>query len=111
LAREGVAGRCAVVAGDFFETALPEGGDVYVLKSVLHDWDDARSIAILKNCREAMGPDSRLLVVERVVPGGLERTEAEYRRIFEAAGFELARSIPTHAPVSIIEGVPRARRA
>lgn len=129
LNRAGVADRCTLIAGDFFEAALPEGGDVYVLKSVLHDWDDARSIAILQRCREAMGPDSRLVVVERLVPdgrgpseaklfdinmlvvtGGLERTEAEYRRIFEAAGFELARSVPTRAPVSIIEGVPRARR-
>src|SRR5215210_121322 len=55
----GVADRCLIVPGDFFE-AVPGGGDVYVLKSVLHDWDDARSTAILKNCRDVMGPGSRL---------------------------------------------------
>ena len=126
LDRAGVTDRCAIVPGDFFG-AIPEGGDVYVLKSVLHDWDDARSIAILKNCRDVMEPGSRLLVVERVVPerhdpseaklfdinmlvvaGGLERTGREHKEILQTAGFELTRIIPTRAPVSIVEGVPHA---
>lgn len=122
----GVADRCAMMPGNFFE-AVPEGGDIYVLKSILHDWDDRQSITILKNCREVMRRGSRVLVIERVVPegneaseaklfdinmlvvtGGLERTESEYQKIFEAAGFELTRIIPTKAPVSIVEGVPHA---
>ena len=88
---------------------------------------DRQSITILKNGREVMRRGSRLLVIERVVPernepseaklfdinmlvltGGLERTEREYQKIFEAAGFELTRTIPTKAPVSIVEGVPSA---
>jgi len=120
----GVADRCAMMPGNFFE-AVPDGGDLYVLKSILHDWDDRQSMTILKNCREVMRRGSRLLVIERVVPegnepseaklfdinmlvvtGGLERTEREYQKIFEAAGFELTRIIPTKAPVSIVEGVP-----
>lgn len=126
MTRTGVADRCTMVAGDFFE-AVPEGGDVYVLKSILHNWDEARSITILKRCRQVMGPGCRLLIVGRVVPegdgsseaklfdinmlvvaGGLERTGQEYREMLEAAGFELTRITPTHAPVSIVEGVPRA---
>ena len=122
----GVADRCAMTPGNFFE-AVPEGGDIYVLKSILHDWDDRQSITILKKCLEVMKRGSRLLVIERVVPegnepseaklfdinmlvvtGGLERTEREYRKIFEAAGFDLTRIIPTKAPVSIVEGISRA---
>ena len=107
LAEAGVADRCQTVAGDFF-AAVPEGGDAYVLKSVLHDWDDERALAILANCRAAMGPDARLLVIERllpdlvtpdvlawllgdvemmILPGGIERTESDYRDLLAAAGF------------------------
>lgn len=125
MAHAGVADRCVMIPGNFFE-AIPQGGDVYMLKSILHDWDDERSITILKNCREVMRCGSRLLVIERVVPegnepseaklfdinmlvvlGGLERTAGEYQGLFEAAGFELTRIIRTEAPVSIVEGVPR----
>ncbi|MDX1650481.1 MAG: methyltransferase, partial [Myxococcota bacterium] len=67
LAAEGLADRCAFVGGDFFE-AVPAGADVYLLKSVIHDWDDARARRILTRCREAMRPDSRLLVLEWIVP-------------------------------------------
>jgi hypothetical protein len=124
----GVSGRVTIAPGDFFES-VPAGGDVYVLKSVLHNWEDPDSIAILKNCRAAMSNRSRLLVVERVVPegnaaseaklfdinmmvvpGGLERTTTEYRNILEASGFDLTRVIPTAAPVSILESVPRPCR-
>lgn len=125
MTREGVVDRCELVAIVFFERA-PGGGNVYVLKSVLHDRDDARSTAILKNCREAMGPrfqastnsganrarwerfvggepfDIKMLVVTC----GLERTEGEYRTIFAPAGFELTRIVPTNAPVCVIEGMP-----
>ena len=126
IAHAGLANRCAMIPGDFFAT-VPTGGDLYLLKSILHNWDDRRSITILRNCRDAMGRDSRLLVVERVVPegnepseaklfdinmlialGGLERTEREYQEIFETAGFQLTRIIPTKSAVSIVEGVPRA---
>jgi hypothetical protein len=123
--RAGVAERCRIAPGNFFES-VPAGGDLYVLKSVLHNWEDAEAIAILKNCRTAMPRGSRLLIVERVVPegnapaeaklfdinmlvvlGGLERTAGEYNRILDSAGFDLHRVLPTHAPVSLIEGAPR----
>jgi hypothetical protein len=125
-AQAGVSGRVTIAPGDFFES-VPAGGDVYVLKSVLHNWEDEETIAILKNCRAAMSREARLLIVERVVPegngpseaklfdinmlvvpGGLERTTIEYGKILEAADLELTRVIPTAAPVSILESVPRS---
>ena len=115
--------RCELVAGDFFES-VPAGGDAYIMKHIIHDWDDERSISILRNCHRAMKDGGRLLLVEMVIapgnepslgklmdinmlilPGGLERTEAEYRELFAAAGFRLTKIIPTASPVSIIEGV------
>jgi precorrin-6B methylase 2 len=124
-ARAGVIDRCDIASGDFFE-AVPAGGDLYVLKSVLHNWDDRESVSILKNCRDAMSHTARLVIVERVVPegngsseaklfdinmlvvpGGLERTAEEYRKILDQAGFELTRVIPTAAPVSIVESAPQ----
>jgi hypothetical protein len=120
----GLAGRCRTEAGSFFE-GVPAGADVYLLRHIIHDWDDDRSVAILKNCRAVMGPGGRLLVVEGIVPpgngpsvskffdlsmmvlpGGMERTEPEYRRLFEAAGFVLKRVVPTASWVSVIEGEP-----
>jgi O-methyltransferase domain len=125
MARAGVADRCAMKSGDFFEAA-PDGGDVYMLKSILHNWDDERSTTILKNCRGVMHRNSRILIIERLVPdgnepseaklfdinmlvilGGLERTQPEYESILEEAGFHVSRVIPTRAPVSILEGVLR----
>jgi hypothetical protein len=124
LADAGVGARATCVAGDFF-AALPSGGDVYVLKSVLHDWDDAAALRILRTCRQAMAQQARLLVAERVIPlgntpaeaklfdinmlvvaGGQERTEREYGALFQAAGFNLTRIIPTRSPLNLIEGVP-----
>jgi ubiquinone/menaquinone biosynthesis C-methylase UbiE len=121
---EGLSDRCEVVAGSFFE-AVPEGADAYILKWIIHDWDDERSIAILKNIRRAMAEDGKLLLVEAVLPtssephfgkfidlnmlvmtGGRERTEQEYRVLLEAAGFKITRLIPTESPMSIIEAVP-----
>jgi hypothetical protein len=124
LKDQGVLSRCEVVSGDFF-TSVPAGGDAYILKGVIHDWDDERAIAILKNCHQAMVENGLLLVVEMVIPpgnnlfvgklldihmlikapGGCERTEAEYRTLFERAGFKLTNIFPTQANVSVIEGV------
>ena len=120
---EGVAGVLELAAGDFFES-VPAGADAYMLKHIIHDWDDARALSILRNCHRAMAQDGKLLLVEMVVPGGnephfakiqdlemllspggLERTEREYRELFAAAGFELTRIIPTASPMSVIEGV------
>lgn len=125
LKTRGVADRAKVVEGDFF-TAIPAGADVYILSQILHDWDDERSLQILGNCRRAMSPSSRLLVLEAVMPervegpsfavaadlfmlvltGGRERTLAEYRTLFASAGFELARVIPTRSPNSVLEARP-----
>ncbi len=121
---KGLSDRCEVVAGNFFE-AVPEGADAYMLKWIIHDWNDERSIAILKNIRRAIAEGGRLLLVEAVLPtgsephfgkfidlnmlvmtGGRERTEEEYRALLEKAGFRLTKIIPTESPMSIIEGAP-----
>lgn len=117
----GLGERCRCVAGDFF-AAVTAGGDAYVLKSVLHNWNDAESTAILRNCRAAMAEGGRVLVVERVIPpgnepaeaklfdvnmlvvlGGRERTEAEYRHVLAAAGLRMTQIIATSSPLSIVE--------
>jgi hypothetical protein len=119
----GLSGRCQVMAGDFFE-AVPGGADASLMRHIIHDWDDDKSVTILRNCRRAMNQGVKLLVVEGVVPpgnepsvskffdlamlvlpGGMERTEEEYRHLFEAAGFRLARIVPTRTWVSVIEAV------
>jgi len=124
LAAAGVADRCARVGGDFF-AAVPDGGDAYVLSQILHDWDDERSFAILKQCRRVMPGHGKLLVVEFVLPpgndpffgkwldlhmlvvaSGRERTAAEYAALFRAAGFALARVVPTPAGPSVVEAIP-----
>jgi hypothetical protein len=124
LEAAGVAGRCAVEGGDFFEVA-PHGADAYLLGHILHDWDDAKAGLILDNLRRAMPAGARLLAVEYVLAerdgqafgkwldlhmmvaiGGRERTEAEYRRLFAAHGFRLTRVVPTASDISVIEGVP-----
>jgi len=124
LRAAGVADRCAVVGGSFFE-AVPDGGDVYLLSRVIHDWDDAQATAILRTCRRATGPDATLLLVERVIApdnapdptrfsdltmlvmlGGRERTAAEFGALYAAAGFRLTRVLPTGAGVSLLEGQP-----
>jgi hypothetical protein len=122
LEREGVSGRVERVAGDFF-AAVPRA-DVYVMKHIIHDWDDERAALILKNINQAMGPDARVLIVETVVPegnephysklldlemltspGGVERTESEYAALLAEAGLKLTRVIPTRSPFSIVEAV------
>jgi hypothetical protein len=127
IAEHGLAERCEAVGGDFFKD-VPAGADAYLLKHVIHDWDDERAVAILKNCRRAMSENGKLLVVEGVYPprvdqslasrgaaandvnmlvntGGRQRSEAEFRALYRAAGFELRRIVPTPATVSVIEGV------
>ncbi|MDX2165788.1 MAG: methyltransferase [Deltaproteobacteria bacterium] len=126
--RAGTAARTRFVGGDFFR-AVPEGGDVYLLKSVIHDWDDERSLAILRACRAALQGAARLVIVEIVVPatpgsspldqliastdlnmlvatGGCERTEAQYRALCDAAGLAISRILPTPSPFSLIETRP-----
>ncbi|MDQ3776924.1 MAG: hypothetical protein M3461_22540 [Pseudomonadota bacterium] len=124
LAGAGLGARAAWTSGDFFE-AVPPGGDLYLLKSVLHNWDDAHAARILRRCREAMSPESRLLVIERLLPtgngpseaklfdismlvvlGGRERTEGEYRVLLGSTGLELRRVIPTECPLSLFEAIP-----
>ena len=125
LRQIGMADRCDTVVGDFF-AAVPTGGDAYLLKSILHDWPDERSLAILKNCRAAMTETARLLVMDMVMPEqaspatpevmwdlhmmlmlkGIERTESQFRELFSQADFKLMRIIPTETGVCIIEGVP-----
>lgn len=124
LTKAGVADRSEVVGGDFFE-AVPAGCDAYVMKHILHDWDDARSAMILRNCAAGLNPGGKVLVVEGVVAppgapsfqklmdlemlvmtdGGVERTEAEFASLFASAGLRLSRVVPTPSPVQVIEGV------
>lgn len=120
----GLAGRCDLIGGDFFDT-VPGGADAYVLKSIIHDFDDPQSVRIFRNCRRAMPDKGKLLVIEPallpgdqptlskfvdlmmlLVMGGRNRTEEEFRTLFEAGGFRLTRLIPTKSRVSIVEGVP-----
>jgi hypothetical protein len=124
IEQSAVADRCTVVEVDFF-ASVPSGADAYILKWIIHDWDDERTITILKNCREAMGQDGTLLLAEAVITpgdtpspgkfvdlqmmvvlGGQERTEQEFRALLEAAGFRLTRIVPTQSPLSMIEGKP-----
>lgn len=125
-ARTGVGGplpRCDLVAGDFFKS-VPEGADIYIMKKVIHDWDDDRAAKILDNCRRALAPGGKVLVAETIVPpgndphpiklmdlnmlavtGGMERTRAQYERLFARAGLRLVRVIATSGPLSILEAV------
>ncbi len=124
LNEAGLSERCEAIAGDFFES-VPAAGDAYVMKWIIHDWDDVRAIRILKNCRAQMGPDARLIIVDCVVPetsephfskfidlnmlvmaGGKERTQKEFAGLLEAAEFKLLRVIPTDQPTSLIEAQP-----
>ncbi len=125
LERKRVAHRIQMRAGSFFE-AIPEGGDAYILSHVIHDWDEETCLRILENCRNAMGSEGRLLVVEMVLPpgdephpgklldvamlvqaGGRERTAAEYSDLLKRARFNVTRVIRTESPVSIVEALPQ----
>lgn len=116
-------GRADMVGGDFFES-VPADADAYIMKHIIHDWDDELATKILGNCRRAMKQGGTLLVVDRVIgppnapdpkkffdvammlmPGGRERTELEWNQLFAKAGFRLTRIAPLPIPQSVIEGV------
>jgi hypothetical protein len=118
-----IAGRWETMAGDFF-TAVPSGGDVYLLKRVLHDWDDTNAVRILRSCREAMPGHARVLVIDAVVPpgnephasklydvammtnfDGMERTAEEFDALLAAADLKANRTISTSGTLSIIEAI------
>jgi SAM-dependent methyltransferase len=128
IAADGLSSRCEAVAGDFFKE-VPTGADAVMLKHVIHDWPDEKAAAILRNCRRAMGPQGKLLIVEGVYPrridqsdasrgaaandvnmlvatGGRQRAEAEFEALYEASGFRLTKIVPTPARVCVIEGTP-----
>ena len=124
LAAAGVTERCTVSGGSFFD-AVPDGADAYLLKTVIHDWDDERSLTILRNIRTAIAPDGKLVLMELVLPegapphpgmlldlemlvhaGGRERTASEYANLLSRAGFRQTRIIPTAGPISLVEAVP-----
>jgi O-methyltransferase len=124
IEQAGLAGRCQAIGGDFFKS-VPAGGDCYVLRWIVHDWNDERAGTILGCCREAIDPAGRLLLLEVVMPevdgphpaktldwvmlaciSGQERTEAEYSALLEGSGFRLTRVIPSPTPMSVVEAVP-----
>jgi ubiquinone/menaquinone biosynthesis C-methylase UbiE len=119
---QGLSARCAVVHGDFFK-AVPEA-DAYVMKHIIHDWDDERASLILKNIHRAARPGARVVLFEAVLasgnephfakwidiemlvlPGGRERTEQEYRKLFADAGFKVTKILPTKSALNVIEAV------
>ena len=119
---KGIAERCTLEPGDFFES-VKKGGDAYIMKYILHDWDDERSVRILGNCRAAMNEKGKILVVDNVIQpgngpswgklldinmlviGGRERTKQEFAALFKRAGLKLTRVVATRCPLSIVEGV------
>jgi hypothetical protein len=128
LKTSGIDARCDVVGGSFFD-GVPAGADAYMMRAILHDWDDDRSIAILKSVRKAMAEDATVLIIEHVLPekaemgtavdsylldlemlvntpGGRERSESEFREILKAAGFGPPRLVPTTTATSIVEARP-----
>lgn len=122
LAAKGYNSRCRTEAGSFFDY-VPKDADAYILKMILHDWDDERSVQILNNCGRAMKPGSKLLIIEAVIPeddsphpgklmdinmlvmtGGRERTKKEFEQLLHKAGLKLSKIVQTHSPLfSIIE--------
>jgi hypothetical protein len=117
----GLVDRCTVSAGSFFD-AVPDSGDAYLLKTIIHDWDEDSALSILRNIRTAMAPSGKLLLLEMVLPqgpsshfgtmldlemlvnaGGKERTRAEYADLLARAGFRLQRVVETAGPLSIVE--------
>jgi hypothetical protein len=122
LKRFGVVDRVRTVDGSFFDD-VPEGGDAYIAKNVIHDWADAEAVAILSNVRKAVEPGTTLLLAEFVIPdhnrefigkwadiemmvqaGARERTAAEYRKLYEQADFQMTRVVATAGPISLVEG-------
>jgi hypothetical protein len=123
LAPAGVADRCRVVGGSFFDS-VPSGGDAYILSVVIHDWDDEPATAILATCRRAMTDSSRLLLIERVLPdnprddlsaylqdlnmlhslSGRERSATEFRALLDRSGLRMTRILRTQGPFVVVEG-------
>ncbi|MEO7819398.1 MAG: methyltransferase, partial [Actinomycetota bacterium] len=119
---KGIKERCRLESGSFFE-AVPIGGDAYIMKYILHDWNDDACVKILTNCRDAMNEKGKVLVVDNVIApgndpswgklldiqmliiGGRERTKKEFAALFATAGLKLTRVVPTKGPLSIVEGV------
>jgi hypothetical protein len=124
IAGAGLADRCQAVPCDFF-AAVPEGGDAYIMKHIIHDWDDAQATTILRNIGKAMGGKrGKVILLESVIadgptpdlgkfidiemlllPGGRERSTGEFRALFAGAGFELTKIVPTKSPLSVVEAV------
>ena len=119
----GVADRCQVIAGIFFDS-VPSGSDTYLMRHIFHDWDEGRCIRIWKHVRAVLPAGGKLLLIEAVVPmgnepsfgklidinmlvmpGGKERTADEYKALYAAAGFKLSRIVPTAGAMSLIEGM------
>ena len=119
----GVSDRCRIASGDFFES-VPRGGDAYIMKHIIHGWDDERALVILRNIRTALEgkPQGRLILLESVIqpgnqpdlgklidlemlmmPGGRERTADEFRALLARAGFDLTTIVPNGSPLSVIE--------
>jgi len=124
LTKAGVAGRCDIAAGNFFQS-VPAGGDLYILKRVMHDWPDDICQGILRLCRDAVSEAGRVIVIDAVVPldnqphpsktsdllmmvllDGRERTEPEFRDLFSRSGLKLTRIVPTPVSLSILEAEP-----
>lgn len=123
LGEAGVGDRCTCVAGDFFDS-VPSGGDAYLLSNIIHDWDDARALRILTNCRAALNDGGRVLLAEAVLPEGpqpsraklidvamlvmgpgRQRSESDYRDLFQRAGLRLSRIDPSGPVFSVVEAV------
>jgi O-methyltransferase/methyltransferase family protein len=123
IGSRGLSDRIRIESGSFFER-VPSGGDAYLLSHIIHDWSEAQCLTILGNCREAMQPKGKVLIIEMVLPegniphpgkildmmmlvgpGGQERTEPEYRTLLEKAGLELTRIVPTQSAVGVVEAV------
>jgi len=121
LEQAGVSDRCTTATGDFFK-AVPEGGDAYIMKHIIHDWDDERALKILANIKKAMQPGGRIILLDSVLassnepdfgklidlemlvmPGGRERTADEFRALFHRAGLTVTKIVPTKSPLSLIE--------
>ena len=125
IAAAGLAGRLQTEVGNFFTKVTP-GADAYIMKHIIHDWDDDRALRILHNIRTAMGAKrGRVILLESVIspgntpdlgkiidlemlvmPGGKERTANEFEQLFTQAGFELTKIVPTRSPLSVIEARP-----
>jgi predicted O-methyltransferase YrrM len=125
LSAAGLTDRCRLVPGDFLQS-IPSGGDIYMLSNIIHDWDDAHAVRILRNCRTAMRVDSPLILIEAILPPhgqptgavladvnmmamltGKERTQDEYGALLRAAGLRLSKIVPVSDRLSLIEARPK----